>query len=95
MGVGVGVCVHIHIHIHTYTHTHTHTNTQTHTHTHAHTGPKLPPVRTKEEIDKIYIQQDWATAMPFVKKVTFVLVSFMLVSLCLYQVSFTAILCLF
>lgn len=31
-------------------------------------GPKLPPVRSKEEIDKIYIQKDWGTAMPFVKQ---------------------------
>lgn len=31
-------------------------------------GPKLPPVRTKEEIDNIYVQKDWDTAMPFVKQ---------------------------
>jgi len=31
-------------------------------------GPKLPPVRTKEGIENMYVQKDWATAMPFVKQ---------------------------
>ena len=31
-------------------------------------GPKLPPVRSKEQIESMYVQKDWATAMPFVKQ---------------------------
>ena len=31
-------------------------------------GPKLQPLRTKEAIDHMKIQSDWAKTMPFVKQ---------------------------